>query len=240
MSPIEPRADETLDLISEARLKVLQKKKGQRITLDALQLAKFSLQTNPGGKALDLGAGTGVISLILAAEHKIESVVALELQPEFVELAQRNARLNGFESKINIRRGDWRQIRQVLKGEKFDLVAANPPYWKAGSGRLNPGQDHALARHELNGDLEDLIRACRYLVQPCKGSVNLIYPAQRLTETLILMEKHQLQPKQMQFIHHNPDSQASLFMVRAVLDGQRGVQILPPLTVRIRKEDKCV
>lgn len=221
--------DETLDRLSKFGLKIIQKKESQRTTNDAIQLADFSLMSRARGRAVDLGTGNGAISLILSTCPQIENVVGLELQTELAELAQRNVYLNGFEDKIKICQGDWCQIKKVLKGEKFELVVANPPYWKSDSGRINPASKRAYARHEMSGTLEDLVSACRYLVKP-KGYVNLIYPVQRLVELIILLENYQLQPKQLQFIHYNLNSQARLFLIRASLNGQQGVEVLPPVT----------
>ncbi|MBI5788309.1 MAG: methyltransferase [Candidatus Schekmanbacteria bacterium] len=234
--PKSLRADETLDQIASCGLKIIQKKGGYRYNLDALQLADFCLKREiKSSRAVELGAGNGIISLLLAASPQVSSVIGLELQPDLVELAQRNILLNKLEHKLEIRQGDWRQIRQTLKGEKFDLVIANPPYWQSTSGRVNPDLVKAHSRHEITGGLEELISACRYLVEPAKGSVNLIYPVVRLVEMIDLLEGHNLQPKQIQFIHHDLKSAASLFTLSASLNGQRGVAVLPPVFVRLEQ-----
>ena len=236
----QPRSDETLAYLDTAGLQLIQKKDEHRITQDALLLADFSLQAGVIGEAVDLGSGNGIVSLLLASDPQIEKVTGLELQPELVELGQRNVKLNGFENKVNICQGDWRQVRKVLKGQKFELVVANPPYWEIGKGRINPEKKRAQARHEIAGALEELVIACRYLVRPHKGYVNLIYPTQRLVELLVLLEKYQLQPKQLQFIHNNVNTQAKFFMLRATLHGQRGLQVLPPAISGLGKDSKCV
>lgn len=228
---IQLKQDESLDFLADEKLKIIQKKMGQKTTHDSLRLAEFSLRGNVRGRAVEFGVGNGTISILLAANPLIEKVVGIELQPELAELARRNVALNNLQNKIEVLQGDWREVKQTLKGEKFDLAIANPPYWKQGSGKISHREDYAHARHELTGGLEDLILASRYLLNSFKGGLNLIYPVWRLAEVINMMEKYKFQPKLLQLIYHDPQSEASLFMVRATLNGQPGLKVLPPVMV---------
>jgi methylase of polypeptide subunit release factors len=72
--------------------------------------------------ALDLGTGGGIQALLLA--NHCERVVATDLNPRALELTRINAALNGFEN-IETRAGSW---FEPVAGERFDIIAANPPY----------------------------------------------------------------------------------------------------------------
>lgn len=75
-----------------------------------------AVQRSPGARVLDLGCGTGVVG-VLAADAGA-AVVASDLMPE----ACAAARANGL---VDVRRGD---LFEALPGERFDLIAFNPPY----------------------------------------------------------------------------------------------------------------
>ena len=74
------------------------------------------------GRALDLGSGSGVQALLLAAHT--EEIVATDLNPRALEFTSFNAALNGLES-IDVRHGS---LFEPVAGEQFDVVVSNPPY----------------------------------------------------------------------------------------------------------------
>ena len=76
-------------------------------------------------RILDLCTGSGVIAISLAREFPAAQVVATELSPEAAALARRNAARNAVADRVEIRDGD---LFAPVAGERFDLIAANPPY----------------------------------------------------------------------------------------------------------------
>lgn len=87
----------------------------------AILLADLTVRV-PARRALDLGTGGGIQALLLA--NHCDQVVATDLNPRALELTRLNAALNGFRN-IETRAGSW---FEPVAGERFDLVAANPPY----------------------------------------------------------------------------------------------------------------
>ncbi len=73
---------------------------------------------------LDLGCGTGVLSVIAASNG--EKVVATDLNPQAVRCTRINAILNGVEKRVTVRQGD---LFEPVRGESFDVVLFNPPYF---------------------------------------------------------------------------------------------------------------
>ena len=90
------------------------------VSAASASLAQLTLR-RPVGRALDLGTGCGVQSLHLA--RHADSVVATDLNPRALELARITFALNG--STVDLRPGD---LYQPVAGERFDLIATNPPY----------------------------------------------------------------------------------------------------------------
>jgi release factor glutamine methyltransferase len=76
-------------------------------------------------RILDLCTGSGVIAISLAREFPAAQVVATELSPEAAALARRNAARNAVAERVEVRDGD---LFAPVAGERFDLIAANPPY----------------------------------------------------------------------------------------------------------------
>lgn len=76
-------------------------------------------------RILDLCTGSGVIAVSLAREYPAAQVVATELSPAAAALARRNAGRNAVADRVDVREGD---LFAPVRGERFDLIAANPPY----------------------------------------------------------------------------------------------------------------
>jgi tRNA1Val (adenine37-N6)-methyltransferase len=220
----------TDDSLFDGRLICRQHRDGYRFSVDAVLLAHFCRPDNQAS-ILDIGCGSGVISLILCYRHAGVTVTGLELQPDLARLAAENSSLNNFQARFTVQQGDLRQIGKVLAPESFDLVVTNPPYRRTGAGRLNQQDECAIARHELKADMDSVVNAAAFAVKN-RGAVACIYPADRLAELLSRLERKRLIPKRLQPVYSYPeDSQACLVMVEAVKNGGHGLHLLPPLYI---------
>jgi tRNA1Val (adenine37-N6)-methyltransferase len=219
--------EETLDTLFGSRLKILQKKTGYRFSIDALLLASFT-ECSLKDRILDLGTGCGILPLLLIFHHQATRVIGVEIQPSLADLARRNAALNQFSSHMEIWEKDLKTLKRENVGGTFDIVLSNPPYRKVGAGRINPRLEKALARHEINATLEDILQVAHHLLKK-KGRLNMIYPASRAAELLHEMHKSHLEPKRLQFIHSRQQEEACLLLVEAVKEGGAQSKVLPPM-----------
>jgi tRNA1Val (adenine37-N6)-methyltransferase len=219
-------AEETLDTLFGGRLKILQKKQGYRFSIDALLLAHFA-EPRPDDRIIDLGTGCGIVPLILLFRKKAKKVTGVEVQPSLADLARRNAALNRCTSRFQVWEEDLRKLDQKVKRESFDLVLTNPPYRRVGSGRVNPHEEKAVARHEIKANLDDVLRSAHYLLKD-KGRLAMIYPASRAADLMRGLSKVNLEPKGLQFVHSHEKDEARLVLVEALKEGHAQVKILPP------------
>ncbi len=218
-------ADETLDDLSCGGLRLLQKRRGYRFSLDAYLLAALVCE-RPASRVLDIGAGSGVVAILLAGVKGL-SVTGVEVQEGVCEMARRSVRLNRLDERIQIVHGDIRNYR----GEApFDVVVANPPYRPLATGRMNPDQSRAVSRHELLLDLDTLL-SCTYNVLNEGGRCYLIYPAWRLTDLLYALREHGIEPKTLVMIHSLPEGRADLCLVRGVRGGGRELRVERPFYI---------
>lgn len=73
---------------------------------------------------LDMGTGSGIQAIV--AGQRAGRVVAIDINPEAVDCARRNVRLNGLEEKITVIQGDL--FEPLINGERFDIIIFTPPY----------------------------------------------------------------------------------------------------------------
>jgi len=216
---------ETVDTFLNGRLRIIQSQKGYRFSVDALLLADFAILEDED-IVVDLGAGCGIISLLLAVQKEPGLVVGLELQNDLVSQAQRNVALNKLEQKVAIMQGDLRN--PPLSTGFADMVVCNPPYRRAKSGRINPDVGKAIARHEIAVSLDAILAASATLLKR-KGRLFLIYPANRMVELLTKMRRARLEPKRLQLVFPDSASEAKLALIEGRVQARPGLKVLPPI-----------
>lgn len=226
--------DERIDQVNE-RLSLIQKKNGLTFGTDAYLLAAF-IRSQPKATAVELGGGTGIISLLLAARKKVASVTAVEVQPAFAELIGRNAEWNSLSDSVRPLCADLREITADTFGKEVDLVFSNPPYMKCGTGKRNEADEKYIARHEVCGGIADFCNAGARLLR-YGGRFVSVWRPDRLTELLNALHDAHLEPKRMTFVHADASSEPCMVLTEAVKGGAPSLYISPPLLLYLPMEE---
>lgn len=220
---------ETLDELRPAGLRIIQAKRGYRFSLDPVLLSDFT-EVVAGDTLVDLGTGSGVVPLLLAARTGVRKIVGVEIQAKFADRARRSVLLNGLQDRIDVLHEDLRNLHGRLPPQSFSVVVANPPFRRPGTGRQAPDAERAAARHELAGGLPDFARTAAYLLAD-GGRFYVIYLAERLAELLTTMRELRLEPKRLRCVHPRAGERANLVLVEGRKGGRSGLQVEPPLYV---------
>ena len=223
------REGETIDDLPGGRLKILQKEGGYRFSIDSLLLTHL-VQMKTGDSVIDLGTGGGVILLILSHRFRCGKMVGVEIQEGLVDMARRSMRMNGLDDKIEVFRGDIKEIKTFFNPQSFDVVIFNPPYRKLNSGRINPDREKAIARHEIKGTVGDFLLSARYIVKE-SGYVYIIYPATRMVGLLSQMKACNIEPKKLRIVYGTCSSKGQFVLVEGKKKGGEELKVLPPLFV---------
>ncbi len=211
----------------EGRLTVCQPEKGYRFNVDSLLLADFVLRQESGGTAfVELGAGSGVVSLLLG-KGGMGPGHAIELQSELALCAAQTFVANEMGQLVCLE-ADIRTLGTHFESGCVPVVVTNPPYFQAGSGRLSDNPVEAAARHELTCTMNDVLSAMRFLLPP-GGRGYLVYPVERFPDLMAELVRFKLSCEVLQWVHPNPERPAGHFLVRLVKSGKKGLQVLPPV-----------
>lgn len=184
---------------------------------DTLALGRFAT-VRKGWRVCDLGTGSGVLLLLLAAREPKLELFGLDQDPAAAALAQDNLRHNDLEGQIWT--GSWSQT--PFPPGSFDLVVSNPPYYAPGSGK-----DGGPARMERE-ELDALCRAAARLLRN-GGRFALSFPTQRMVDLLEAMRRWDLEPKRLKLLSHTPTKPPYALLVEGVRQGKPGLQVLPCL-----------
>ncbi len=222
-------ASYTTDTFFNGRIQVKQDRLGYRFSIDAVLLA-YQAAPRSGEKVIDLGAGCGIMSLVMAYRRPDITVTAVEVQEELAQLAISNVKDNHLQDRITVLGVDMKAIKPDMTAGPADLVVCNPPYRRPGSGRINPDNQRAVARHEVKANLQDVILAVRRVLKTA-GRFVTIYTAERTADLLCQMRTDGIEPKFFRTIHSDPGAEAKLILVEGIKGGNPGLKIAPPLVL---------
>lgn len=153
---------------------IWQDTQSQSASLASQMLIDTALATFPENtplRVLELGSGSGVISILCALSRPLWQITGIEIQPHLCALARQNAA--ACDISISFEEGDLR----THEGE-YDLILANPPWQTPGSGRLSPYSARNLSRIEIACTLADILACIRRCMSPA-GTAILLYPQER-------------------------------------------------------------
>ncbi|MGB5557142.1 MAG: methyltransferase [Paracoccaceae bacterium] len=216
-------SDLTEDRFLGGLLTISQPRDGYRAGVDPVLLAA-AVRAEPGQSLLELGCGAGVASLCLGRRVPGLRLTGVELQPDYADLARRNAAMNGIP--MTVFTADLRSLPAELKAQNFDHVIANPPYFHRSHGTASPdvGRDAALAGET---PLADWIAAATQRLAP-KGCLTLIQKADRLQDVLSALD-HRLGSVTVLPLAPRIGRPAELVIVQARKGGRGAFRLLAPL-----------
>lgn len=193
------KEDETLDDLQLKGIQVIQKKDAFRFGIDAVLLANFA-NVKKKHKVIDFCTGTGIIPFIIAGKTECNDIKGIEIQEEFVDMANRTVEFNNLSDRINFYCRDLKDVGFLKSIEKVDVVTVNPPYKLQGSGIININDKNAIARHEILCNLEDVIVAAKTVLKD-NGRLYMIHRPDRLCDIFCTMRKYKIEPKRVKMIH---------------------------------------
>ena len=199
--------------------RLLQEKGVFPMGTDSVLLADFAA-ASPRANILDLGCGTGILTILKLFGHPGRTATALELSEDACRLARNNFDLNGLSS-VKLVQGDLRDHRTLIPTGQFDLTISNPPYFSAGSGPAASGGLSA-ARGETACTLEELCQAAGWSTR-WGGSFCLVYRPERIVPLFLALRASGFEPKRIRPVNHDPSAPVNLILVEARRGGNPGL-----------------
>lgn len=221
--------NERVDDLQRDGMRILQKPSGFRFGTDSVLLADFAT-IRPRDHVVDLGTGTGVLPLLLAARCHSAVFEAIEIQLDMADMASRSVQMNGLSDRITVHGADLRSAAAILGYGVADLVVCNPPYGKQGGTLLNPDLLRALARHEQECTVAHVATSAGQLLRN-GGKLAMVFPASRLLELMDAMRAAGIEPKRVRMIHSHENEAPKLALVEGIRQAKPGLHWMPPLVL---------
>lgn len=174
--------DYTQDYLLNQKVQILQPVNGYRASTDAVFLSSLISNVKKGQTILDVGSGTGAISLCLARRFEKDDIkiIGLELQEQLAQLSNLSAQTNGYDSFLNYINCNIKD-KIELPNCSFDHVITNPPYSEKDMPSPNDSKAFAHNHHDL--DLEAWMNFCIKMIKP-KGFFYMINRAEAIDNIL--------------------------------------------------------
>lgn len=220
---------ERLDDLERNGYRIIQNPASFCFGMDAVLLSGWA-RAGKGDRVLDLGTGTGIIPILMAAKTEASYLAGLEIQKESADMARRSVALNHLCERVEIIEGDIRHASELWTSGSFDVVTSNPPYMKGSHGLKNPDLPKAIARHEILCSLEDVVREAARLLRP-GGHFFLVHRPFRLAEIFAEMAKYHLEPKRMRLVYPFADREPNMVLIEGAKGGRPRMTVEKPLIV---------
>ncbi|MDD6661900.1 MAG: tRNA1(Val) (adenine(37)-N6)-methyltransferase [Lachnospiraceae bacterium] len=220
---------ERIDELHRNGYRIIQNEKLFCFGMDAVLLSGFAT-VKEDECALDLGTGTGIIPILLAAKTKGKHFTGLEISETSADMARRSAELNDLSQRLDIVRGDIKEAGEMFAPASFDVITSNPPYMIGQHGLVNPDIEKAAARHEILCTFDDVARAAARLLRT-GGRFYLVHRPFRLAELICTLSSYRLEPKRMRLVYPYVDREPNMVLIEAVRGGRPRMTVEKPLIV---------
>jgi len=212
-------------------LKIIQRSDYFNFSIDSLLISEFvNIQKNTK-KILDLGTGNAAIPLFLSKKTSAK-IYGIEIQEISYNLALRNININSLNEQIYIIYDNMKNYSKYFNSGSFDIIISNPPFFKINENTnfLNELKQLSIARHEVEINLEELIKIASELVKD-RGYFYLVHRADRLSEILNNLLNYRFEAKKIKFCYTTKHKNAKIVLIEAIKNGKSGLTILPPLII---------
>jgi FkbM family methyltransferase len=182
------------------------------------------------GTVVELGAGFGLGTVLLAKRYPETQIVAVEYQPALLELLKKNLALNGVEN-VKPLLCDVRKISRCLPPRVADAVYSNPPFWRREflKEKTSKGEVYIKANYEVDTPYERFLEAAKYLLKSNKVFF-FMFESARMDSVLCRLRDLKFAPRRLQPVYPKPGKVSHVFFVESVLGGKFDhLRLLPPV-----------
>lgn len=171
---------------------ISQDRCAMKIGTDGVLLGAWTPISENTNSILDIGAGTGLISLMLAQRSYAEIVDALEIDEDAYEQAVENFENSPWGDRLFCYHAAFDEFVEEMQDEKYDLIVSNPPFFSSGVSSEN-ATSRETARFQASLPFEELLQGVSQLLSE-DGIFSSIIPKEEESEFLQLAAVNKLFP----------------------------------------------
>ena len=227
---VELKKDEIIDDLEFEGLKIIQNNNWFKFGIDSVLLSDFSKSIKNNSTVLDIGTGTGIISILLSKKINAKKIIGIEIQPDVADMAKRSVKLNNLENKIEIINDNIKNIENYFSNNYFDSIVTNPPYQKNNTGLKSESKEKLISKHEIECNLEDVIKKS-YKILKNKGEFYMVHRPERLADIICIMRENKIEPKEVRFVYPKINEKPNLILIKGIKNAKEFLKVQKPLII---------
>lgn len=213
-----------LDYLPRTNIKMIHVDGSYSFGVDSIILGYFA-KMKKDKVALDIGAGSGVLSFLTNSLYGLKKVYAVEIQKSKADLLRENIALNNIEN-IELINDDLNNID--FKENSLDYIITNPPYYKITDNIGNKEEEFLISRQEKYLTLEDIFAFSNKTLKD-KGKLFMIHKPERMVE--IFNKSGNLKLKRVRFVESRVYQKPQFILIEFVKNARDGLKIEDPLVI---------
>ena len=213
-----------LDYIPKTDIKMIHVDRSYTFGVDSIILLDFA-KMKKNKTLIDIGSGSGILSLGANSYYDLKKVYAIEIQEEKAKLFKENLKLNGVYN-IEIINEDLNKVS--LGTNAVDYIITNPPYYKITDNIGNKSEEFLISRQEKYLNLENIFDFANKTLKD-RGKLFMIHKPERMVE--IFKESGNLKPKRIKFVQSTYDKKPQFILIEFVKNANDGLKIEDPLII---------
>ena len=215
---------EKLDYIPKTNLYMKHVDNSYSFGIDSILLANFS-KMKKNKNLIDIGSGSGILSLACSSYYNLSKVFSIEIQKEKANLLKENIKLNGIDN-IEVINEDLNKVN--FPNNFCDYIITNPPYYKKGANIQNEKEEFLLSRQEIKMNLSDIFKFSNKCLKD-KGKLFMIHKPERLVD--IIKESGNLKLKRIKFVQSKAFEKPVFVLMEFVKNANDGLKFENPLII---------
>lgn len=224
------KENERIDDLEYKGLKIIQNKKGFCFGIDSVLLSDFAKNIKKDANVLDLGTGTGIISILLCGKTNLKKIIGVEIQKDVYNMAKKSIKLNNLENRFEIINEDIKNLDKIFTPNSFDAIVTNPPYKKNNTGLKNKDKVQLISRHEIMCNIEDIAKISSKLLNS-NCSLYMVHRPERVVDIIQALKKYKLEPKIIRFVYPKIEKEPNLILIKATKGAKEFLKVEKPLIV---------
>lgn len=213
-----------LDYIPKTNIKMLHVDKSYTFGVDSIILLNFA-KMKKNKNLIDIGSGSGILSLGANDYYNLKKVYAIEIQKEKANLLKENLNINDIYN-VEIVNKDLNNVD--LGSNLIDYIITNPPYYKITDNIRNKNEEFLISRQEKYLKLENIFDFANKTLKD-RGKLFMIHKPERMVE--IFNKSGNLKPKRIRFVQSTYNKKPQFILIEFVKNANDGIKIEDPLII---------
>ncbi|WP_099203602.1 tRNA1(Val) (adenine(37)-N6)-methyltransferase [Miniphocaeibacter massiliensis] len=197
--------------------------------IDAILLSSFA-KVKSSDKVLEIGGGTGIISLRMNYLYNPKIIDCVEIQKDNYNVLEKNIEINNLKNLINPINEDINNCFENYKNDSLDIIVTNPPYYKVDAGIKNKNENHYISRYEVYLKLEDIFKFAKYKLKS-KGVLYMINRPSRLVDICEMARIYKIEPKNLVPVVSKIGEEPKMILMKFVKNSGANFVFKKPLVV---------